>query len=80
MGMIFAIFLITAGLERLLVEFIRLNPLYLGLSQAQWISIGMIVAGVVLYATVRNRPPDEIVERPRGARARSVAARAGASR
>lgn len=44
-GWLFGIYLIFAGIERLLVEFIRLNPLYAGLSQAQWISIGMIIAG-----------------------------------
>ncbi|MES2765640.1 MAG: prolipoprotein diacylglyceryl transferase [Bacteroidota bacterium] len=44
-GWLFGLYLIFAGIERLLVEFIRLNPLYAGLSQAQWISIGMIIVG-----------------------------------
>jgi phosphatidylglycerol---prolipoprotein diacylglyceryl transferase len=44
-GKIFAITIIVMGIERLLIEFIRINPLYAGLSMAQWISIGMIAAG-----------------------------------
>ena len=44
-GMLFSIYLMLAGLERLLVEFIRLNPEYGTFSQAQWISLGMILLG-----------------------------------
>lgn len=44
-GRIFSITLIVIGVERLLIESIRINPLYLGLSMAQWISVGMIIAG-----------------------------------
>ncbi|HEY3873847.1 MAG TPA: prolipoprotein diacylglyceryl transferase [Candidatus Kapabacteria bacterium] len=44
-GKIFAITLVTMGVERLLIEFIRINPLYWGLSMAQWISIAMMVIG-----------------------------------
>lgn len=44
-GWLFGLYLIFAGLERLSVEFIRINPLYWGLSQAQWISILMIILG-----------------------------------
>ncbi|GAB1429553.1 prolipoprotein diacylglyceryl transferase [Ignavibacteria bacterium] len=51
-GDIFGLYLILAGIERLLVEFIRINPLYFGLSQAQWISIAMIIFGAWLF----NRP------------------------
>lgn len=47
-GFLFGIYLICMGIERLLVEFIRLNPLYLGLSQAQWISIILIVLGIFI--------------------------------
>ncbi|MCU0452866.1 MAG: prolipoprotein diacylglyceryl transferase [Bacteroidetes bacterium] len=47
-GKLFMLYLIFAGFERLAVEFLRLNPrLWLDLSQAQWISIGLIVAGTV---------------------------------
>lgn len=61
-GMLFAIYLIAAGVERLLIEFIRLNPLYLGLSQAQWISIGMIVLGAIMIAILRSKPAETFVQ------------------
>jgi phosphatidylglycerol:prolipoprotein diacylglycerol transferase len=68
MGTVYALWLILAGLERLLVEFIRLNPLYLGLSQAQWISIGMILLGAGMLWWLRGKPADTIPAqvRPRG--------------
>jgi phosphatidylglycerol:prolipoprotein diacylglycerol transferase len=47
-GLVFGWYLVGAGLERFLVEFLRLNPLYAGLSQAQWIALGLVVAGAVL--------------------------------
>ncbi|MBK9333681.1 MAG: prolipoprotein diacylglyceryl transferase [Ignavibacteria bacterium] len=48
-GIIFAYFLILSGIERLLVEFIRLNPIVaFGLSQAQIISVIMILGGIYL--------------------------------
>ncbi len=55
-GMLFGAYLILAGMERLLVETIRLNPIYLGLSQAQWISVAMIVLGGFLLWKTRNAP------------------------
>lgn len=70
-GVLFGIYLICAGLERLLVEFIRLNPLYLGLSQAQWISIGMIVLGAAMIARLRSNP----IENPVPATQRRAPAR-----
>ncbi len=63
-GKLFAIYLVLAGIERLLVEFIRLNDLYLGLSQAQWISTGMIIVGGYMILRSRSQPPDLIPERP----------------
>lgn len=49
-GEIFSQFLILSGISRLLIEFIRLNPkVVFGLSQAQLISIGLIIIGVVIY-------------------------------
>lgn len=49
-GKLFTIYLMLAGLERLLVEFIRLNPRILfGLSEAQLVSIGLIAAGIIGY-------------------------------
>ena len=53
-GRIFAWTLVAMGLERLLVEFIRINPLYAGLSMAQWISIAMIVGGGVRLRRPRH--------------------------
>lgn len=48
-GKLFFITLIVMGFERLMIEFIRINPLYLGLSMAQWISIAMILVGSALF-------------------------------
>jgi phosphatidylglycerol:prolipoprotein diacylglycerol transferase len=69
-GMIFAIYLICAGIERLLVEFIRLNPLYLGLSQAQWISVGMIAIGSYMSFKLRSLPAAEEWVAPKPVRKR----------
>lgn len=57
-GMIFGLYLVLAGLERLLVEFIRLNPEYGSFSQAQWISLGMIALGGYMVAKLKNAPAD----------------------
>lgn len=47
-GKLFTVYLMLAGLERLMVEFIRLNPkLLFGLSEAQLISIFLMVAGAI---------------------------------
>ncbi len=48
-GRLFALYLTLAGIERFLVEFIRLNPTYWGLSQAQWVSLVAIGVGVFLW-------------------------------
>lgn len=54
-GIIFAYYLILAGAERVLVEIIRLNPVVaFGLSQAQMISVIMILAGVILLYSRLN--------------------------
>jgi len=47
-GWLFGVYLVFAGIERLSIEFIRLNDLYYGLSQAQWISIGLIICGLIV--------------------------------
>jgi phosphatidylglycerol:prolipoprotein diacylglycerol transferase len=55
-GVLFAIYLVLAGTERLLVEFIRRNSdELLGLTQAQLISVVMIGAGVVWLAVKARR-------------------------
>jgi len=47
-GKVFFVYLILAGVERLSIEFIRLNPRILfGLSEAQLIAIGLILSGSI---------------------------------
>ncbi|MCK9211669.1 MAG: prolipoprotein diacylglyceryl transferase [Ignavibacteriaceae bacterium] len=47
-GILFMIYLIFSGFARFFVEFIRLNPLILfGLSEAQLISIALILLGII---------------------------------
>jgi len=67
LGILFAIYLMYAGCERFLVEFLRRNTdVFLGLTQAQLESLAMMVAGVVWILVVRNRygslarPEDQI--------------------
>jgi phosphatidylglycerol:prolipoprotein diacylglycerol transferase len=48
-GKLFGLTILFMGVERLLVEFLRINPLYASLSMAQWISIGLIIAGSYLF-------------------------------
>jgi phosphatidylglycerol:prolipoprotein diacylglycerol transferase len=46
-GTIFFIYLILAGIERFMVEFVRTNSaVALGLTQQQWISIALFVLGI----------------------------------
>jgi phosphatidylglycerol:prolipoprotein diacylglycerol transferase len=53
----FGVFLVLHGLCRFGVEFIRLNPLLaFGLSQAQIISLGLVVWGIALLARPRPAP------------------------
>lgn len=55
-GKLFGLYLILSSVARFFVEFIRLNPrLALGLSEAQLISIVLLLIGVYLYM----RKPDE---------------------
>src|SRR3954451_8131283 len=57
-GTLFALYLLLAGTERLLVEFIRRNAdVAFGLTQAQLISVGMmIIGGVWLLVAFRRAP------------------------
>ena len=64
-GVLFFIFCIMMGIERFLVEFIRINPryAYLGLdwSQAQYISIALIIVGIVaIIYLYRRHSPDAV--------------------
>jgi phosphatidylglycerol:prolipoprotein diacylglycerol transferase len=60
-GALFALYLFLAGLERLLVEFVRRNDaVVLGLTEAQLISVAMIVAGLAWLTRLRGGqlPPE----------------------
>jgi len=52
-GIIFGIYLIFCGCERLIIEFIRVNVRYYNFSQAQWIALGLIVLGSYILL-IRN--------------------------
>ena len=57
-GLLFALYLLLAGLERFLVEFIRRNEdVALGLTEAQLISVAMIVAGAAWLLLARRDTP-----------------------
>jgi phosphatidylglycerol:prolipoprotein diacylglycerol transferase len=56
-GILFALYLVAAGIERLLIEFIRRNDeAALGLTLPQLISVGMVLVGAVWLAR-RARGP-----------------------
>jgi phosphatidylglycerol---prolipoprotein diacylglyceryl transferase len=71
-GVLFAIYLVGAGVERFLVEFLRRNEHVLaGLTAAQLWSVGMIVVGTVWLAVVRRHSGSLLLpagETPRPAR------------
>jgi len=53
---LFGLYLVLAGIERFLVEFVRATPVVLaGLTTAQLISLGIIVVGAILVWTGWNR-------------------------
>lgn len=63
-GSLFFIYALFTGLERFLVEFIRITPkhvfLGLSLSQAQWISLGFLfigLAGIGYILTTAAKKP-----------------------
>jgi phosphatidylglycerol:prolipoprotein diacylglycerol transferase len=65
-GILFALYLLYAGAERFLVEFVRRNEdALLGLTQAQLESLVMIVAGAIWVYAVRRR--HGTLARPAGA-------------
>lgn len=56
-GVLFALYLILAGLERLLVEFIRRNDeVFAGLTLPQLLSLAMIAGGGMWLARLRSSP------------------------
>jgi phosphatidylglycerol---prolipoprotein diacylglyceryl transferase len=55
-GVLFSIYLVLAGVERLLVEFIRRNDqVLLGLTQPQLVSVVMIAAGAICLTIAARR-------------------------
>jgi phosphatidylglycerol:prolipoprotein diacylglycerol transferase len=55
-GAALGLFLVFVGVERFLVEFVRLNsPVALGMTMAQWISTGLFALGLFLILRSRNR-------------------------
>ena len=64
-GILFAIYLVAAGVERFLIEFVRRNEdVAIGLTQAQLLSLAMVLAGGIWLARasarggLRARPED----------------------
>jgi phosphatidylglycerol:prolipoprotein diacylglycerol transferase len=54
-GQVFYAYLVLAGIERLIVEFFRLNPrLLLGLSEAQVIAVILIAVGAVGWNSLKH--------------------------
>ena len=65
-GLLFALYLVFAGVERFLIEFIRRNDdVLLGLTQAQVISVVMFATGAIWIAVKANR--GELIAKPSGA-------------
>ena len=55
-GVLFAFYLVLAGLERLLVEFVRRNKeVFAGLTAAQLESVGLLVVGLVWLSLAARR-------------------------
>ena len=56
-GLLFALYLVAAGMERFLVEFIRRNEdVAVGLTEAQLISVAMVISGTIWLAIGLRRP------------------------
>jgi phosphatidylglycerol:prolipoprotein diacylglycerol transferase len=73
-GCLFALWLLLAGLERLLVEFLRRNDdVVLGLTLPQLQSVAMMVAGLVWLWVVRRRHGSVLLPRGRAGAAASPA-------
>jgi phosphatidylglycerol---prolipoprotein diacylglyceryl transferase len=67
-GLLFALYLLLAGSERFLVEFIRRNDdVAIGLTQAQLISLAMIVAGGLWLLLASRRTPRPAPSQPSAA-------------
>jgi phosphatidylglycerol:prolipoprotein diacylglycerol transferase len=67
-GVLFAFYLVFAGAERFLVEFIRRNePVLAGLTEAQLASLVMLVAGLVWIVRAALRGGLRAAPAPRAA-------------
>ena len=54
-GIVFSAYLVLTGIARFLVEFIRINPRsFYGLTNAQAASAVSIIAGIILFVSVRH--------------------------
>jgi len=64
----FGWFLVLSGIERLLVEFVRRNPIWFWhLTQPQWVSIVSMVIGVTLIVVMGKKPAVVVDGAPRPA-------------
>jgi phosphatidylglycerol:prolipoprotein diacylglycerol transferase len=64
-GRLFALYLVLAGVERFLVEFIRRNEdVAVGLTQAQLLSVAMVLAGAALWMAWGGPSSSEASRRP----------------
>ncbi len=62
---LFGLYLVLAGVERFLVEFVRATPIVAGgLTAAQFISIAIVIVGGALVATGWNRGGPARIRRP----------------
>ena len=51
-------FLVLSGVERFLVEFLRINPpWFAGLTEAQWVALATIGLSLAIMAVIYRRPP-----------------------
>jgi phosphatidylglycerol:prolipoprotein diacylglycerol transferase len=75
-GWLFGVYAVLAGIERFLVEFVRAKDdrFFAGLTLAQVIAIGFVIAGAALMYARRNVRPDAPGIYARGARPATVAA------
>lgn len=57
-GKLFSMYLALAGLERFAIEFFRINPrVAFGLSEAQFIALGLVAAGIAGWVVLSKKSP-----------------------
>ncbi|MEX1139614.1 MAG: prolipoprotein diacylglyceryl transferase [Bacteroidota bacterium] len=60
-GGLFMFYLILAGIERFVIEFLRINPrVFAGLTQYQLLAAGLVVAGIVGWWILSRKPMGKI--------------------